>query len=351
MDFVEGLPRSEGRSVILVVVDRLTKYAHFMGLAHPYTAVQVARTYIDHVLKLHGLPKTIVSDRDRVFLSSFWQELFCSQGVALHISSAYHPQSDGQTEVVNRGLECYLHCMCSKCPSKWLQWLPLAEWWYITTHHSAINCSPYQALYGRPPPIHIPYVPGDSANAAVDSQLRDQEAMIKELQHQLRKTQQQLKQQADKRRSERVLEPGQWVYLKLQPYRQQTFASRNNHKLSPRYYSPYMVLEKIGKVAYRLDLLESTRTHPVFHVSLLKPALGPPIEVIHIPTNWSTEMTPRLVAILSHRLVQRGRKAVTQVLTQWSNGRSEDATWEYLFDLKLEFPEWNLEDKVSGRQE
>uniref|UniRef100_A0A1J3DX06 Transposon Tf2-9 polyprotein n=1 Tax=Noccaea caerulescens TaxID=107243 RepID=A0A1J3DX06_NOCCA len=126
MDFIDGLPLSLGKSVIFVVVDRLTKAAHFMALAHPYTAVSVAQLFLDNIFKLHGLPNSIVSDIDAVFLSEFWRELFTLQGVSLNYSSAYHPQSDGQTEVVNRCVETYLRCMCSDRPHLWSKWLPLA---------------------------------------------------------------------------------------------------------------------------------------------------------------------------------------------------------------------------------
>ena len=94
MDFIEGLPKSRSKDAILVLVDRLSKYAHFLPLAHPFSAATVAQAYFEHIFKLHGLPKTIVSDRDKIFLSKFWQELFSLLRVALHMSSAYHPQSE-----------------------------------------------------------------------------------------------------------------------------------------------------------------------------------------------------------------------------------------------------------------
>ena len=95
MDFVEGLPKSEGKEVIFVVVDKFSKYAHFMAIPHPYTACSIARVFLDNVYKLHGFPATIVSDRDTVFLSLIWKEVFARQGVKLCYSTAYHPQSDG----------------------------------------------------------------------------------------------------------------------------------------------------------------------------------------------------------------------------------------------------------------
>ena len=130
MDFIEELPKSRGKDTVLVVVDRLSKYAHFLALSHPFSAATVAQLYFEHIFRLHGLPKTIVSDRDKVFLSHFWKELFSLMKVSLHMSYAYHPQSDGQTEVVNRCLESYLRCMTGEKAAEWVLWLPLAEWWY-----------------------------------------------------------------------------------------------------------------------------------------------------------------------------------------------------------------------------
>ena len=124
IDFVEGLPRLEGKDNILVVVDRLTKFAHFIELAHPYTTQEVARVFLDRVVALHGVPKFIISDRDKIFTSLLWQELMKALRTKLNTFTAYHPQSDGQTERVNQSLETYLRCVCIVQPKGWHRWLP-----------------------------------------------------------------------------------------------------------------------------------------------------------------------------------------------------------------------------------
>lgn len=159
MDFIEALPKMNGYSVILVVVDRFTKYAHFLPVKHPFTAVSIARLFFDNIVKLHGLPHSIVSNRDRVFTSSFRQELFALLKTELLLSSAYHPQTDGQIERVNQCLEMFLRCSVSESPKQWLHWHPLAELWYNTSYHSAIKCSPYKAFMELNPTweLHLSY--------------------------------------------------------------------------------------------------------------------------------------------------------------------------------------------------
>lgn len=148
MDFVEGLSKSEGYDTIMVVVDRFTKFAHFVPLRHPFTATQVAKVFWDNIVKLHGIPSSIVSDRDKVFTSVLWRELLSGAGTKLLYSMAYHPQTDGQSERVNQCMEMYLRCTVHDTPHQWRRWLPSAEFWYNSSFHSSLGCSPFKAPYG-----------------------------------------------------------------------------------------------------------------------------------------------------------------------------------------------------------
>jgi hypothetical protein len=127
IDFIEGLPKSKTFDTILVVNDKLTKYAHFICLAQPYTALYVSHAFVNHIYKLHGMPSIIIFDRDKIFTSALWQELFKITDTTLNMSSAYHPEMDGQIERLNQCLETYLHCMVHSYPQKWAQWISLAE--------------------------------------------------------------------------------------------------------------------------------------------------------------------------------------------------------------------------------
>ncbi|KAK8931221.1 hypothetical protein KSP39_PZI016563 [Platanthera zijinensis] len=343
MDFIEGLPLSHGKDVILVVVDRLSKYAHFIALRHPYTALTVAQAFMDSIFRLHGMPSSIVSDRDPVFLSSCWQEFFRLHNVELHTSTAYHPQSDGQTEVVNRCLEGYLRCMTFDNPAHWANWLPLAEWWYNTTFHSAINTTPYEVLYGQPPPLHLPYIAASSMVDTVDRSLAARECTLASLKQQLQHAQNRMKQQADRHRVEREYHTGSWVYVRLQPYRQTSLRPHANQKLAPRYFGPFRILQRVGPVAYKLLLPDGCRLHHTFHVSQLKAHVGnAPTTSAALPT-VTDEGYPLVEpqSVLDRRLVQRRGKPATQLLIQWSHSPPEDATWEFLFDLRRRFPNFS----------
>ncbi|GJV02453.1 retrotransposable element Tf2 [Tanacetum coccineum] len=282
MDFIESLPKSHRKSVILV---------------------------------LHGLPKVIVSNRDKVFISHFWQSLFKVLKFQLHLSTAYHPQTDGQTEVVNRSLGYYLRCMTGERPKEWVDWLPLAEFWYNTNCHSSTKATPYEIVYGQPPPIHVPYVPGDSMVENGDM--------------------------ANKHRLERVFEIGEWVYVKLHPHRQVSVRQWVHHKLSAKYFGPFQIMEKIGAVAYKLQLPATSLIHPVFHVSQLKKCHGQVILEGVLPSCVDDgRLLVEPVAILERRLGKVQDKPVMFVLVQWANQGPEDATWEVYHEFVARFPQF-----------
>ena len=185
MDFVEGVPRVNGKSVILTVVDRFSKYAHFMPLAHPYTATLVARVFFDEVVRLHGMPASIVSDRDTVFTSSFWRELFRLSGVKLQYSTAFHPQSDGQSEATNKIIMMYLRCLTGDRPRQWLRWLPWAEYCYNSSYQASLKTSPFRVVYGRDPPTIAAYGPGDSKLPTVEQQMLERDEFLAEIRDRL----------------------------------------------------------------------------------------------------------------------------------------------------------------------
>ncbi|XP_039039589.1 uncharacterized protein LOC120177547 [Hibiscus syriacus] len=252
MDFIEGLHTSLKKNCILVVVDKFTKYSHFVAISHPYTAAEVAKLYLDNIYKLHGQPKVAISDRDK--------------------------------------------------PSLWAKWLSHAEWWYNTTYHTALKLTPFQALYGYAPPTMV-----WQSDSPVHSVM------------------------------------GEEVYLKLQPYRQTTLALRKNLKLAARYYGPYKITEKIGEVAYRLALPETSRLHPVFHVSLLKKHMGQLAPSSTDPPDMTEEGEIKIepLQVMGRRIVNRKHKPVTQLLVRWKNLDDSCDTWEDYTVLKGQFPNFD----------
>lgn len=179
MDFIDGLPLSYCKTTIFVVVDRFSKYGHFAAIKHPYTAPQVDQVFFEEIFRLHGMPSSIVCNRDPTFTSSFWRELFHLNGIQFKFSSAYHPQTDGQTEVVNRTIEMYLRCFTSSNPKKWVSWFPWVEFCYNTSVHSATKRTPFEIVYGRAPPSLLSYVLGTTKNAAVEETLIARDTMLK----------------------------------------------------------------------------------------------------------------------------------------------------------------------------
>lgn len=151
MDFITGLPILFCHTIIVVVIDRLSKYANFMALKFDYTSKQMAEDFIRNIVKFPRVPKSIVSDKDKVFTSKFWQHLFQLQG------SAYHPQSDGKYEALNKSLEMYLRCFTFHNPKMWYKTLAWVEFWYNIAYHMSLGMTPFKVLYGREPPTISKY--------------------------------------------------------------------------------------------------------------------------------------------------------------------------------------------------
>lgn len=190
LEFIEGLPVSHGVDTILVVVDQFSKYAHFLTLRHPFTALTVATIFIKEIVKLHDFPKSIVSDRDRIFLSTFWRELFRVHGTSLKRSTSYHPQIDGQTEIVNKALETYLRCFIGGKPKSWSKWMHWADFSYNTSIHMSTKLTPFKVVYGRDPPMITRLGRGQSPVDSVEATLQERDAILDDLQTNLLKAQQ-----------------------------------------------------------------------------------------------------------------------------------------------------------------
>ena len=219
------------------------------------------------------------------------------------MSSAYHPQSDGQTEVVNKSLEHYLRSFSSDRPTEWDEWLYLAEYQFNTNYHTTTKMTLYEALYGFSPPQLVDYVPSTTQVATVDSILHSRQQLLTLLKQNLVVAQARMKQQSDLHRIERVFNVGDWVYL-------------------------------------RLDLPVESAIHPVFYVSCLKARLGNHnISIPMLPfINSQGILTLEPVVVLQTRSHQLQRRTITQLLIQWQGGSLEDATWEDLFLLQQQFP-------------
>lgn len=271
------------------------------------------------------------------------------QGTALKMSSSYHPETDGQTGVINRCLESYLRCFAAEQPKSWSYWIPWAEYWYNTTYHVSIGKSPFEVVYGRQPPKLLRFLSNETKVAAVALELKDRDEALNQLKLHLLKAQQQMQSYANKKRRDLKFEVGEWVFLKLRPHRQQSVVKRINQKLAARFYGPFQIIEKIGAVAYKLQLPDQSKIHPVFHVSLLKKAIGDYQVQGELPKELEVVLDDEIypMQVLGSRVTVQGGVSTPQSLIQWKNRPAEDVTWEDDAVLRGQFPDFNLEDKVN----
>jgi hypothetical protein len=332
MDFIVGLPRTaKGFDSIWVIIDRLTKVAHFIPVKVKYPVITYAELYIARILSLHGVPKTIVSDRGPQFVSKFWKELHKSLSTKLLHSSAYHPQTSGQTERVNQILEDMLRACVLEFPQKWDDCLPLAEFSYNNSYQESIKMAPFEALYVRRcrTPLNW-YEPGERSFFRPDM-VKETEEKVQRIIHHLKKAQARQKSYADKRRMPLYCLVGDYVYLKVSPMKGVS-RFRVKGKLAPRYIGPFPILEQYGPVAYRLQLPETlSDVHNVFHVSQLKKCLRVPdrtIEVTDVILEPDLTYSEHPIRVLDQKDRVTRRKTVKFYKIQWNQHSEDEATWE-----------------------
>ena len=266
-DFIGELPESEKKNAILVVVDRKSKGAHFIACTTSETAESTARLFLDNVWKLHGLPKRTVSDRGTQFNSHFMKRLYELLGIQPGFSTAFHPESDGQTERVNQILEDYLRFFVSHRQNDWVQMLPMAEFAYNNSVSASTGVSPFKMMYGSHPRMTADMPRSESVPAA-EELAKTLKQISEEANAMLKMSSDRYKGNADKGRIE---QPGFKVGDRVWLNRKNISTDRPTSKLDYRRIGPYKIKEQIGERAFRLDLPKTLKIHNVFHVSMLEP--------------------------------------------------------------------------------
>ena len=306
----------------------------------------MARAFFDGIVRLHGFPASIVSDRDPVFTGHVWRDLFRMAGVQLRLSTAFHPQTDGQSEVVNKVIAMYLRCVTGDRPRAWVDWLSWAEYCYNTSYHSALRATPFEVVYGRPPPPILPVDPETARTEVAGDLIRTRDEMLAEVRQRLLQAQQLAKHYYDDHHREAEFAVGDWVWLRLLHRSTQSLDPRAKRKLGPRYAGPFPILERIGKVAYRLQLPARARIHDVFHVGLLKPFRGePPAAPPALPPIADGRILPEPAKVLQAQL----RRGAWFILVQWAGLPEEEATWEQREEFRQHHPDFQLEDELFAQ--
>jgi hypothetical protein len=345
MDFIVQLPKSaNGYNAIFVVVDKLSKRGYFIPTYTTADADDTARLFFKHIVcNGHGVPSIIVSDRDSKFTSKFWRTLWSMLDTKLAMSTAFHPQTDGQTENLNRTLEQMLRAFTNRKQDNWCQLLCYAEMSYNNSKQLSTGRSPFYLNYGQDPVLPstlMSRTDGDIADAAggiaaVESLLIDLRQTLVDVEADLRHAQEYQKKYADKRRRDVSYVVGDRVWLDTSDI---TFAA-GAHKLLDKFIGPYKIIEIASPVAYKLELPPRlSRLHPVFHVSKLKREITDggkfpdrvqvyrpaPIAKIDGDDAWAVE---RIID-------KRTRKNRVEYLVKWENYPDTDNMWLPIANLR-----------------
>ncbi|KAG7594099.1 Zinc finger CCHC-type [Arabidopsis thaliana x Arabidopsis arenosa] len=343
MDFVTGLPRSPAKhDAVWVVVDRLTKSAHFVAVSETDGAERIAAKYIEEIFRLHGVPVSIVSDRDTRFTLHFWKAFQKALGTRVNMSTAYHPQTDGQSERTIRTLEDMLRACALDWGGSWEKHLTLVEFAYNNSYQASIGMSPYEALYGRACRTPLCWTPVGERMLFGPKIVDETNEKMKFLKVKLKEAQDRQKSYVDKRRKELEFKVGDLVYLKAVTYKGDGRFSKRK-KLSPRYVGPYKVIERVGPVAYKLELPPKLDAfHKVFHVSQLRKCLSERDEAVaDVPPELQENLTVKAKPIRIIDQMEKGTrgKRINMVKVLCDCGGREEATWETENKIRADFSE------------
>ncbi|SYW86463.1 uncharacterized protein UHO2_03961 [Ustilago hordei] len=347
LDFIEGLPPSKKYDSktydsILVIVDRLTKFAILAPTHKTVTAKQTAVLLYGHMVRLFGYPDHMVSDRGRQFISGAWKAFAEQMGVKHSLSTAYHPQTDGQTERVNQVIEQYLRMYCNYEQNDWANLLDTAAFVYNNTVHNSIGVSPFFACYGWNPKAHpdIPQRLGVNDPGRFEY-LMDGKERCKYLQEQIREAQRRSVNQYNRKHKDIEFKVGDMVYINRRNWK----TRRPTPKLDTRFAGPYPVQERVGRRAYRITLPANLRVHDVFHVSMLEPArtssLPQRAEQPTIPSLPDEDLDFEVEALID----KRSHNGTTEYKVLWRGYSEEAASWEPVENLNC--PDLIQEYEVS----
>ncbi|KAL5740018.1 hypothetical protein ACOSQ2_029198 [Xanthoceras sorbifolium] len=327
---------------VWVIVDRLTKSAHFLPVRTDYSLDRLAELYIREIVRLHGVPVSIISDRDPRFTSRFWKKFQEALGTRLSFSTAFHPQTDGQSERVIQVLEDMLRSCVIEFEGSWADHLPLIEFAYNNSYQSSIAMAPYEALYGRKCRTPLCWTELGEDRLVGPDLIRQTEEKVKIIRDRLKVASDRQKSYADLKRKEIEYDVGEKVFLKVSPWKKVLRFGRKG-KLSPRFIGPYEIIERVGPVAYRLALPpELEKIHNVFHVSMLRRYRSDPshrvqAESIEIQPDLTYEEEP--VQILDREIKELRNKIVPLVKVLWRNHKVEEATWESEETMRQQYPQ------------
>ena len=323
MDFIVKLPVSQHPvshaiyDSILVVVDKLTKYAHFIPVREDYTAEDLSYIILDNVIRLHGIPARYITDRDKLFKSTYWKTLTSAMGTKHKMSTAYHPQTDGQTERSNQELEIYLRHFVNKRHDNWVSLLPLAEMAINNRKSSTTGFSPAMANYGRQLSVSRVRIENEPNAESALQRIQKINETTKEVHENILKSNEKITIRENKKRKEGPqLKRGDKVYLHTKNLK----TTKPSKKLDNIRVGPFLIDEVRGPVSYKLKLPNDARVHPVFHISLLEPAdpATPLQETFHYKE--PDEQTWLVEKILKHKN--------NQYLVKWKDFPESDNTWE-----------------------